>query len=165
VSIFSELANMLGGDIFKTLTDTVKAYWPPTMSDTEKAQAEVALINAKSAAEAQMNGALAKIQETYESRIRDLEGTAADLKTIPIIGPIVIFLRGCQRPIWGFAVLWMDYCVYSGTWNLIEGSKQEACFYVINLLVLGFLFGERAIQNLMPLIERIISTSVVSKRK
>ena len=156
MNIFTQLSQMLGGDIFKSITDVVKSYWPPSMSDAEKGQAEIALITAKAAAEAQINTALAKVQETYEQRIRDLEGTASDLKTIPFIGSIVIFLRGCQRPLWGFAVLWMDFQVYSGSWKLIDGSKQEACFYVINILVLGFLFGERAIQNLMPLIERVL---------
>lgn len=106
--------------------------------------------------ESKLADATQQIQDDYEQRIRDLEGTAADLKTIPILGPIVIFLRGTQRPVWGYGVMWMDYNVYSGIWHLPAGSREEACFYIINLLVLGFLFGERAIQNLMPLFERLL---------
>jgi hypothetical protein len=85
----------------------------------------------------------------FNARIRDLEGTAADLKSLPVLGNIMLFLRGSQRPIWGFCTLFLDYQVYSGAWKLTSGTQQEAAFYIINFLVLGFLFGERAVQNVM----------------
>jgi hypothetical protein len=90
------------------------------------------------------------MDKEFNKRISDLEGTASDLKSIPIIGPILLFLRGAQRPFWGFATIYLDYQVFSKGWNLDPGSQAGSAFYVINLLVLGFLFGERAIQNVLP---------------
>jgi len=45
-----------------------------------------------------------------------------------------------------------------GRWQLSE--QQESALWVINFLVLGFLFGERAVQNVAPLI-----TDLLEKRK
>ena len=156
MNIFETLASALGGDIFSKIVDTAKAYFPPSMSDAEKSQAELAILKVKTEAETKLSDATREIQADFEQRIRDMEGTAADLKAIPILGPIVIFLRGMQRPIWGFAVLVMDYFVFAGNWHIIPDSRQDTCFLIINFLVLGFLFGERAMQNLAPLIERLL---------
>ena len=146
----------LGGDIFGTIIDTAKAYFPPSMSEAEKSQAELALVKVKAEAEVKLTEATQAIQASFDQRIRDMEGTAADLKSIPILGPLTIFLRGMQRSIWGFAVLVMDYFVFAGEWHITPDSRQDTCFLVINFLVLGFLFGERAMQNLAPLLERLL---------
>ena len=156
MNIFATLANALGGDIFSKIVDTAKSYFPPSMSEAEKSQAELALVKVKAEAEVKLTEATQAIQASFEQRIRDMEGTAADLKAIPILGPLIIFLRGMQRPIWGFAVLVMDYFVFAGDWKIIPDSRQDTCFLIINFLVLGFLFGERAMQNLTPLIERLL---------
>ena len=92
----------------------------------------------------------------FNGRIKDLEGTAADLKTIPVLGPVILFLRGCQRPAFGFFTLIMDWLVFSGAWTILSGSRLESAFFTVNLLVLGFLFGERAVKNVMPLFERMM---------
>lgn len=134
----------------------MKDYFPPSMSDLEKSQAELALVSVKANMEVKMAEAMHEAQGMYEQRIRDMEGTAADLKVIPIIGPLIIFFRGMQRPLWGYAVLWLDYMVFASEWKITPDSRQDVCFMIINLLVLGFLFGERAMQNLAPLIERLI---------
>ena len=79
------------------------------------------------------------------------------------LGRIVIFLRGAQRPIWGYFVLVMDIMVFSGRWNLVKLAEQtktasmvdiQSAFWIINFLVLGFLFGERAVKNVMPLLQK-----------
>ncbi len=84
-------------------------------------------------------------------RIAILEGTAADLgESLP--GKIVLFLRGAQRPVWGYATL-----VFVGAWLLGSPSftpGQEQILYAIVLLVLGFLFGERAVKNVLPLFQK-----------
>lgn len=97
-----------------------------------------------------------KESQLFTERTTALEGTAADLKSLAYFGPLVIFARGCQRPIWGFGTLYMDFMVFGGDWVIEEGTRQDSAFLVINLLVLGFLFGERAVKNLAPLIERLL---------
>ena len=92
----------------------------------------------------------------FNQRIKDLEGTAADLRKIPVLGSIILFMRGCLRPIFGFFTLYMDYLVFSGAWIIEQGSRLESAFFAINLLVLGFLFGERAVKNLLPLFDRYL---------
>ena len=92
----------------------------------------------------------------FNQRIKDLEGTAADLRKIPVLGSIILFMRGCQRPIFGFFTLIMDYLVFSGAWNIEQESRLESAFFAINLLVLGFLFGERAVKNVLPLFDRYL---------
>ena len=157
MNILAAVTNALGGNIFESILKTVKDYFPPSMSDAEKAQAELAIMTVAANKDIQMAEVMREIQAGYEQRMRDLEGTAADLKTIPIVGHIVIFLRGLQRPLWGFGVLYLDYMVFAGEWRILENSRQDFCFLVINFLVLGFLFGERAMQNVAPLIERLLA--------
>jgi len=155
MGLLTKIADFLSGGLSSTIVEAVKEYYPPSMSETEQAELSER-INA--AANKQINEA-AKLaneaQAEYNQRIKDLEGTAKDLKSIPIIGPIVIFLRGCQRPIWGYSTLYIDVMVFSGDWDSLSDT-QESALWVINLLVLGFLFGERAVKNLAPLIERLI---------
>lgn len=94
-------------------------------------------------------------QAEFNKRIAELEGTASDLTKFGLLGRLVVFVRGCQRPVWGFATLYMDFMWFSGRWAELS-QQQESAFWIINLLVLGFLFGERAIKNLMPLITTMI---------
>jgi hypothetical protein len=85
-----------------------------------------------------------------------LEGTASDLKALPILGPIMLFLRGSQRIVIGFGTIYMDYMVFSAAWKLSDGVQNNA-FFMINLLVLAFLFGERALKNVAPLITDMLA--------
>lgn len=59
-----------------------------------------------------------------------------------------------QRPIWGFALLYIDLKVFSGAWSMTPDSQTESAFWLLNLLILGFLFGERAVRNVMPMVNR-----------
>jgi len=156
MDILGKIADSLGGGLVKTALDVAKTYFPPSMSDKEKSDAELAFLAIQKDAENKTNLVARDIQEMFESRIRDMEGTSSDLKAIPLIGPLVIFARGMQRPVWGFAVLWIDFMVFGGDWVLVKESSQETAFMILNLLVLGFLFGERAFQNVAPLIEKFM---------
>ena len=96
-------------------------------------------------------------------RAAKLEGTAEDLLKLPVIGRIVLFLRGCQRPVWGFSALVMDWQLLSGSWTVeLYNATADAItaegwiVLAINVLVLGFLFGERAIKNLLPLVAKVL---------
>ncbi len=156
MNIFKQLLDSVGGSLVDSVVGVVKDYFPPSMSDQEKAKMEAGISKMMHKHELQMLKATTDMEKTFNDRIKTMEGTAADLRTIPIIGPVIIFLRGMQRPTWGFGTLYVDIQVFSGNWALVDGSQVESCFWIVNLLVLGFLFGERAVKNLSPLIERML---------
>jgi hypothetical protein len=150
-NLLAKAADFFSGGLGSAIVDGVKSYFPPSMSDQEKAELSER-INRE--ANIQANEAARIVNEEraeFNQRIQEMEGTASDLKSIAFFGPIVIFLRGCQRPVWGYATLYMDFMVFSGRWKELS-EMQESALWVINLLVLGFLFGERAVKNIMPLV-------------
>lgn len=161
-NLLTKAADFFSGGLGSAIVDTVKDYFPPSMSDLEKAELSMRI---NDAANKQANAA-AKIaneaQAEFNDRIKEMEGTAKDLKAIPFIGSIIIFLRGCQRPVWGYATLYIDFMVFSGKWTTLT-ETQESAVWVVNLLVLGFLFGERAIKNIMPLAERLVKVKLGTK--
>lgn len=144
-----------GSGTVSTLVDAVKSYFPPSMSDKEKAELSMAISKVESDRAIEAAKVANETDKEFNARIRDMEGTAADLKAIPILGPILIFLRGAQRPVWGFGCLWFDWKLFDGSLKLQDGTPQGTILIVINVLVLGFLFSERAIKNVMPLIVQI----------
>lgn len=145
------------GGIAGVILDTVKAYLPPDMSPEKKADMALAVQAQAFQHEKDVLSAAHAAEEDVNARIAMYEGTASDLKAIPFLGAIMLFARGAQRPVWGFATILMDYQVFSGAWPLKDGSQTAGAFYILNLLVLGFLFGERAIINVMPFITAMIS--------
>ena len=151
--MLTKIADFIGGTLFKEVKEGVMSYFPPDMSEQQKA--EIALKIDKLLLEKQMqaNEYLRQSAVQLDKRIAEQEGTASDLKALPIIGRVVLFARGAQRPIWGFATLWMDTKWFFGDYTFNE--QQQTALIVINILVLGFLFGERAIQNLTPLIVQV----------
>lgn len=156
MSLWNKIVDMAGGSIVDTIVNTAKDYFPPSMSDQEKSELQLKLSEVAHKQELSLLQATNHMEAEFNGRIKSMEGTANELKSIKIIGPLIILLRGLQRPVWGFATLYMDFKVFSGEWILIEGSKQDLAFFAINLLVLGFLFGERALKNVGPIIERMI---------
>ena len=96
-----------------------------------------------------------KQEQMFNERTIALEGTAGDLKSVPFVGPILIFLRGAFRPLFAYLVAYFDWAYFiSGmTWT----DKQESLLYAVNLLVLAFFFGERAIKNVMPVITQMFA--------
>lgn len=96
-----------------------------------------------------------EVQTEFNNRIKELEGTASDLIAAGLLGKIVLFMRGAQRPLWGYGVMYLDYMIFSKAW-MIEDEQIKATFWVINLLVLGFLFGERAVKNVGPIIKDVM---------
>jgi hypothetical protein len=153
MSIFKKLLNGVTGGFVSTAVDTFKDYFPPDMSPGQKADLALKTKQLEANIQQQMDDAAITAEEVLTSRIAQLEGTASDLKSVPFVGPMVLFLRGLQRPLWGYATLFMDYMWFS-EWTTLT-SKQESALMAINILVLGFLFGERAIKNVMPLITKL----------
>lgn len=155
MSILAKLGEFVGGGLFKEVKSLVQDYFPPDMSPQQRAELEIKLQDIAAQKEIQANRLMLEAEQALTQRITQLEGSAQDLRAIPIVGPLVIFLRGLQRPLWGYAVLYIDVMWFSGKWHLAE--QQESAMWIINLLVLGFLFGERAVQNVAPLISELIS--------
>jgi len=174
MELFSKIMGILGGSVLETATEFINERWPPDMSEAQKAEMNLVLKqfdDKERQREHERVIAINKItneaEEQFNQRIKALEGTASDLKTIPIIGSVIIFARGVQRPIWGFGTLFLDYKIFSGSWNVQLVSVNEGvsaitpegfCLIVINFLVLGFLFGERTLKNLLPLIRPLVES-------
>lgn len=145
----------------QAVIDGIRAYFPPKLSDAEKAQIESAALAATRANDLKLIGLVQDEQREFDQQIKDMEGTAADLKQAGWPGRVILFLRGAQRPIWGFFVMVLDFMVFSGKWKLATltaaaGLDVTSAFWVINFLVLGFLFGERAAKNVLPLLGPMI---------
>ncbi len=160
MSFLDSISSFFTGNIAGTVSsivDAVESYFPPSMSDKDKAELKMKI----AAAEASQQQSLMKLAMEADAdvtkRAAQLEGTAADLKGLPVIGRIVLFLRGCQRPAWGFAAMAMDWLWFT-SWQLTD--KQQSALIVINVLVLGFLFGERTVKNLQPLLVEIFGGRV-----
>ena len=154
MSILGKLTDIVGGSLFKEAKDIVMAYWPPEASPEKKLEIQARLNEIELTKARQIDMAIAEAEQRITERIALTEGSAQDLRAIPIVGPIVLFLRGLQRPVWGYATLYGDALWFMGQWQL--NDQQESALWVINFLVLGFLFGERAVQNVAPLIAEIM---------
>lgn len=89
--------------------------------------------------------------------VKDMDGTIGDLDQACWMGRIVMFLRGAQRPIWGYFVGFIDFMVFSKKWDIVGNQQMESAFWVINFLVLGFLFGEQVIKNVVPLVNEMVA--------
>jgi hypothetical protein len=95
----------------------------------------------------------AEAQKEFSERTQAMEGTAADLKVVPYVGAFVIFLRGAFRPLFAYFTAYLDWLYFYQTtpWS----DKQQALVYAVNMLVLGFFFGERALKNVLPLVAKV----------
>jgi hypothetical protein len=158
-NLLTKIADVLSGGLFVEVKDLVKTYFPPDMTAEQKAALEIELAKLEMTKTALLNTALAESENAITNRIAQLEGTAQDLRAIPIVGPIVIFFRGMQRLVWGYGTFYANFLWFSGSWKL--GDQQESALWIINILVLGFLFGERAIQNVAPLLSELMNKRTI----
>jgi hypothetical protein len=154
VSFLAKLTEIVGGSLFKEAKEVVMAYWPPEVSPEKRLELQAKLNDIELEKSRQLDQAIADAETRLTERIALTEGSAQDLRALPVIGPLVLFLRGLQRPAWGYATLYGDAMWFMGRWNL--NAQQESALWVINFLVLGFLFGERAVQNVAPLIAELM---------
>lgn len=150
-----------GGGLIGKGLEFINERWPPDMSEEQRKQMEIVVKDMLHKQEMELREAAAQDEALFNERTIALEGTAKDLAAIPIIGSIVIFLRGAFRPLFAYFTLYADY-IY-----LIEGmswtERQETLLLAINLLVLVFFFGERAMKNVMPLIVKVFAAKQEAK--
>jgi len=156
VGILDSVLEAATGGLGGQLVDLVEKYFPPDMSPEKKAEVTVALERLAMEREKNANDAAAAAEQAVNDRIAIYEGTASDLKTIPVLGAVMLFLRGAQRPLIGYATTYLDLMVFSGQWQVTD-QTQISAFWMINFLVLGFLFGERALKNVAPLIAEFLA--------
>lgn len=165
MSFFGKIIDFLSGGIGGKIVDAVAAHFPPDMSEKEREEMKIVIAKASREYELELIRLAQQEQESFNQRLKEMEGTASDLNQAGWPGKVVLFLRGLQRPVWGFFVLYMDFMVFSGSWPLEQvkpgtegaaavavsmGMDLQSAFWVVNFLVLGFLFGERAMRNVMP---------------
>ena len=168
MSFFSAITNFLTGGLGGKIADKVMAQFPDKLSEADQAAIRAAVVQATREHELKLLELAREQDEEFNTRIKEMEGTAKDLQQFGLFGKIIVFLRGAQRPIWGYTVMLMDVMVFSGKWNLAElsqtvgnttvGTNIESAFWLINFLVLGFLFGERAMKNVLPLMKGLNQT-------
>lgn len=156
MSLIDKVASLFGGSLVDSVIKAVEKYLPPDMSPAEKASMEIELQRMAFDRQKQAEAMMADAERRVTERISLLEGTATDLRAVPVIGPIMLFMRGAQRPVWGFATMWADGMWFSGQWGALS-QQQESALWLINMLVLSFLFGERAVSNLAPLVSEFIA--------
>ena len=147
-----------GGSEILSIVDKVL---PDRLSEGERLKLQMEIDAAGADRKIKMLEVWNEQEAAFQEHVREMEGTAKDLKAIPILGHVMLFVRGIQRPLWTLATLWIDVSVLSGKWDLSatagsNGDQAWAILWVINVLTLTVLFGERALQNVMPLIEKLL---------
>lgn len=147
--ILSGIANVATGGLGKAIIDKISEHFPPDLTPEQKANIQLATENIILEREKEANLAIAAAETSINERVSMYEGTAKDLMGIPLLGSVILFLRGSQRIVWGYGALYFDWLWFFTTTKLPD--RQEIALLAVNILVLGFLFGERAIKNLMPL--------------
>jgi len=156
MSLWDKVLGIATGGLADTAIKVAEKWFPPDMSEGEKQAVRLAFERLEMERSHATDMALQQASAELTDRIAKLEGTAGDLKGIPVIGTLVLFARGTQRPVWGFSTLWMDWQWFSSAWGTLSDQQQQALI-IINFLVLGFLFGERAVKNLSPLIMQLLA--------
>ena len=145
------LMGFLNGSFVKDSMNFINTRWPPDMSEQAKAQMEIVIKDLLHKQAMDIANVAQEDEAMFNKRTVDLEGTASDLKTIPFVGALVIFLRGAFRPLFSYMTAYMDY-IYFVTDTSDWSEQKQTLLIAINLLVLVFFFGERALKNVMPLI-------------
>jgi len=171
MGFFSVLTGMFtgeGGGVAGKLIDTVNDYFPPDMSEEEKANLQLAITNTIHHQEMDILSKAHEEEVEFNKRTVALEGTAQDLIQAGWLGKIALFFRGFQRILWSYGIFVFDVFWVMGklsfplTMAMTDPENTErmitvpnpiiAFIVTVNFLVLAFLFGERALKNLQPLI-------------
>ena len=149
MTLFEKISDFIGGGLIKDVGDLIDRF---VTTKSEKSELKAKLLELKHQHEMDALKLSLEAEQEFNQRIKDLEGTAHDLRQSGRLGRMVLFLRGAQRPLWGYFVAYMDYMVFAENWSLNANERLESAFWIINFLVLGFLFGERAVKNVAPLV-------------
>lgn len=155
MKLLKGLMGFLNGSFVKDSMEFINTRWPADMSEQQKAQMEIVVKDLLHKQTMDIAGVAQEDEAMFNKRTVDLEGTAADLKSIPYIGGLIIFLRGAFRPLFAYMTGYIDF-IYFTTDTSAWSEQQQTLLIAINLLVLVFFFGERALKNVMPLITNVL---------
>ena len=117
----------LAGDAVEIL----KGQFPGKMSEQEQKQFELAMQDAAHKRELETLKAWNEQEAEFNNRIAEMEGTAGDLLQAGWIGRVVLFLRGLQRPLWGFLVLFM------GADSVLRSRSLLCCVRIVKAFILS----------------------------
>lgn len=148
--IIEKLLGAFTGGMGGRVMDIVDRQFPGKLSPQEKAELKLAFDRLEHEQEKELNKAAQEASEALNRRVSEYEGTAADIKSMFVVGPLIILIRSMFRPLASYTTIYLDFVYFtSGGAKFPEGS--DGLLLAINLIVLGFWFGERTIKNLMPL--------------
>lgn len=147
--------------IASVIIDTIKGQLREKLSEADAAAIEAQIVAATRDYELQLAQLDAAQIADFNKRTAELEGTAKDLLSAGILGRIVLFFRGSLRPFVGYGLALVDYRVFSGAWTFEEVPEDIrpqviSAFWLVNLLVLGFWFGERTLVNVLPFVAKML---------
>lgn len=149
------LTGGIGTELVKGVSSFIKGQFPDKLSEADQLAIQIKMTEIANEQVTKAADIARQESAEFNSRIKEMEGTAADLKAIPVLGPMMLFLRGAQRPVWSMGTLYFDYRWFTSGASFDE--QQSTALIVVNSLVLGFLFGERALKNLEPMIVKVFS--------
>ena len=155
MGLLDKISGLFTCGLVESIAGIAEKYFPPDMNPEQKAAFELELQKLAFEKQKQADAIATEAEKNATERAALLEGTATDLRAIPVLGPILLVLRGIQRPMWGFAIMFADMQWLSGEWGTMT-QRQESAMWMINFLVLGFLFGERAVANLLPIWQTMV---------
>lgn len=152
MSVWDKISQFFtGGNLVKDIVDGVDRF---VTTKEDKAHLENAAMKIAHQHELAIRALALEADKEFNDRIKDLEGTSKDLLQAGWIGRFILFLRGAQRPLWGYGTIYFVWQYYSGQ---IEHTQENYMLTLsLILLVGGFLFGERAIKNVAPFITRML---------
>lgn len=157
-AIAKGIAGFFQGDTGKEVVGFIRDRFPAKLSEGELAEIQREANQLEFEREKTAMEWAIQQDAAFDQRTKDLEGTATDLKTIPYLGPIVIFFRGMFRPVFSYFVMYLDY-LWFATDTTQWTQQQNTALFVINVIVLVFFFGERAVKNLIPVIAQVFGVS------
>ncbi len=99
----------------------------------------------------------------FRSFVLAYEGEAKDYKDIPLIGPLMMLLRGLIRPAFTLAVALWDWNYFTAANLELWPHDKTNLLFAINLIVLIFWFGERSVQYVMPLLNAFLQSRTGQK--
>jgi len=93
MAFFGKVVEFHSGGIGEKIVDTVKDYFPPKLSESERMKLEEVIRKAAREHELQLLSLAQQEQQQFDDRIREMEGTAKDLQQFGKLGELVVFLR------------------------------------------------------------------------
>jgi len=150
MSIFGEIAKLATGGIGGQVLDIIERQFPGKLTPQEQSELSVTLERMEMEREQQANNAIAEAERSLNERVAEYEGTASEIKDMWLVGPLVILMRSLFRPICSYVTLYLNFVYFTSVndWS----PETTNLLVVIDVIVFGFWFGERAVKNVLPIV-------------